>query len=138
MSTTARNTFILLLCVISPACGGAPPPVRMAVAERMPATEGTVMATRGENDNTAIEVRVRHLASPEKIAAEATTYVVWARAEGNGAPQNLGALQVNKELQGTLRTVTPLRTFDLFITAEPSPTVKQPSTEHLLTASIER
>jgi hypothetical protein len=136
MTNPVRIVLLFLLAVA--ACGGEPPTVRMAVANGMPAAEGTVLATRADNDNTAVEVRVRHLASPEKIAPEATTYVVWARPSGAGSPQNLGALKVDKDLQGTLKTVTPLRTFDVFITAEPSPTVRQPSSAHLLTASIER
>jgi len=50
--------------------------------------------------------------------------VVWARADGAGSAQNLGALHVDKDLDGTLKTVTPLRTFDVFITAESSPTAR--------------
>ncbi len=110
----------------------------MSVTERMPAAEGSVMVAKADNDNTALEVRVRHLASPEKIAPEATTYVVWARASGADVVQNLGALKVDKDLQGTLKTVTPLRTFDVFITAESSPTVQSPSSDGLLIASVER
>jgi hypothetical protein len=137
MINTAR-TLLLLLLTAGAGCASSPPTVRMAVATRMPAAEGTVMATEGPNENTALEVRVKHLASPEKIRPEATTYVVWARASGAGSPQNLGALQVDEKLQGTLKTVTPLRTFDLFITAEASPTAPAPSDERLLTASIQR
>jgi hypothetical protein len=132
------QSIVLFLLTTGGGCASSPPIVQMSVAARMPAAEGTVIATRAENDNTALEVRVQHLASPEKIAPEATTYVVWARANGADSAQNLGALHVDKDLQGTLKTVTPLRTFDVFITAEPSPTARRPTSEHLLTASLER
>jgi len=137
MIKIARNAALLLV-VTAAACAGAPPKVRMSVTERMPAAEGTVVVAQAENDNTALEVSVRHLAPPEKIAPEATTYVVWARASAAGRVQNLGALKVNDDLQGTLKTVTPLRTFDVFITAEASPTAQSPSSDGLLTASVER
>lgn len=129
---------VLFLLAAGAGCASAPPAIPMSAAERMLAAEGTVMATGTENGNTALEIKVRHLASPEKIAPEATTYVVWARASGTESPQNLGALHVDKELQGTLKTVTPLRTFDVFVTAESSPTAREPSAEKLLTASIKR
>jgi hypothetical protein len=131
-----RNAALLLV-VTAAACAGAPQ-VRMSVTERMPAAEGTVTVGEAENDNTALEVSVRHLAPPEKIAPEATTYVVWARASAADRVQNLGALKVNDDLRGTLKTVTPLRTFDVFITAEASPTAQSPSSDGLLTASVER
>ena len=137
MSKIIRNAALLLV-VTGTACASAPPKVRMSVTERMPAAEGIVVVAKADNDNTALEVSVRHLAPPEKIAPEATTYVVWARASAANDVQNLGALKVNKDLQGTLKTVTPLRTFDVFITAEASPTAQSPSSDGLLTASVER
>jgi hypothetical protein len=135
MSTTVRSAALLLLAM---AAGCAGPQVRMTVTEQMPAAEGNVKVSEADNENTALEVTVRHLASPEKIAPQATTYVVWARARGADSAQNLGALRVDDDLQGTLETVTPLRTFELFITAEASATSQSPSTPRLLTASVER
>lgn len=38
-----------------------------------------------------------------------------------GAPQNVGALRVDHELRGTLKTLTPLRGLEVFIIAEPEP-----------------
>ena len=77
-------------------------------------------------------------APPEKVSSEATTYVVWVRPGAGGRSQNLGALKVDGDLRGTLSTVTPMRSFDLFITAERSPTVSLPSARNLLSASIAR
>ena len=118
------------------ACASSPPPsVRMVGSNDIPAAEGTVRATPADNGNTALHVEVRHLARPESVSSEATTYVVWVRPSAGGAPQNMGALKVNKDLRGSLNTVTPLRSFDVFITVEGSPTVTSPS-RNLLSASI--
>jgi hypothetical protein len=135
MSKTGRNAALLLLAI---AAGCAGPQVRMTVTEEMPAAEGRVKVGEADNENTALEVTVEHLAAPEKIAPEATTYVVWALATGTDSAQNLGALRVDDDLKGSLETVTPLRAFEVFITAEASATARSPSTPRLLTASVER
>jgi hypothetical protein len=143
MTIFPRNATASLLVAISAgalmnACASAPPTVRMVSSPDIPAAEGTVQATSGDNGNTALHVEVRHLAKPEKVSSEATTYVVWVRPGAGGRPQNLGALKVDGDLRGTLSTVTPMRSFDVFITAERSPTVSLPSARNLLSASIAR
>ena len=103
----------------------------------IPAAQGTIRATPGENGNTRLRVSVRHLAPPKKVRADATTYVVWVQAAG-GAPQNMGALKVDEDLRGTLTTVTPLTSFEVFITLENAATVQEPSAGNLLSASVAR
>lgn len=114
------------------------PPVRMVGSMDNPAAQGTVTATSTDNNNTAVVVDVHHLASPERVQPGATTYVVWARDTGRDTYQNLGALRVDGELHGRLRTVTPLRSFDVLVTAEASPTVTTPASKSVLSATIER
>lgn len=94
-------------------------------------------ASPTENGNTAVEVHVRHLAPPGRLDAAATTYIVWVQAAGETAPQNLGALRVDEKLRGTLRTVTPFRRFDVFVTPEPGPTAVTPTGRRLLSARID-
>lgn len=112
--------------------------VRMTASRDIPAAMGTVVATQTDNDNTKVRVEVEHMAPPQRVSPGATTYVVWARAAGQAAPVNLGALKVDRNLKGTLVTVTPLRNFEVFVTAEPSPTVTTPTSQHFLSASVER
>lgn len=116
-------------------CASGTPTVRMVSSADVPAASGTVKASLTDNGNTALEVEVRHLARPELVQPGATTYVVWARAPGGDA-QNLGALRVDEDLRGTLRTITPLRSFDVFITAESAATAMRPTSRRLLSASI--
>lgn len=109
----------------------------MVSSPDIPAAQGTVRATAGENGNTLLRVFVRHLAPPRKVRSDATTYVVWVQPAG-GAPQNMGALKVDEDLRGTLTTVTPLTSFEVFITLEKSATVQEPSAENVLSASVAR
>lgn len=119
-------------------CTARPRAIRMTTSPTIPAAQGKVTASPATNGNTALRIEVHHLAPPERVASGATTYVVWAQARGQGTSQNLGALRVGSDLRGALNTVTPLRSFTMFITAEPSPTTLMPSSSQLLTVSIQR
>ena len=136
-----KNWFVMVAVVwvaMVAGCRSVTPAVRMVASMDVPAAQGTVKATSTDNGNTALEIEVRHLALPERVQPGATTYVVWARAPGQDAFYNLGALRVDEDLRGTLKTVTPLRTFDVMITAEASPTAMTPSSRRLLSADIQR
>jgi hypothetical protein len=138
MKKSLLITIVLGYVAVASGCGSSPPVVRMVASLDVPAAQGTVKATSTDNNNTAIEVEVHHLAPPERVQPGATTYVVWARATGQDTYQNLGALRVDENLRGTLKTITPLRSFDVMITAEAGPTVMTPTSRRLLSASIER
>jgi hypothetical protein len=132
----ALKMVVSFLLVAGLNCASGPRSIRLQTTPTVPAAEGTVEAKRGPNQNTAVSVEVRHLAKPQRIESGATTYVVWARPLQYGDVQNLGALKIDDELKGKLETVTPLQSFQLFITAEPAPTVSSPSGEPLLTANV--
>ena len=103
----------------------------------VPASQGTVKATAGDNGNTNIAIRVKHLAPPSKVAADATVYVVWIQPR-NAAKQSVGALRVNDNLEGSLDTVTPHRRFLVMVTPEPSGQVAQPTHEPVFTSDVDR
>jgi hypothetical protein len=118
------------------ACG--PSPIRLVGSARTPAAEGSMTVRATSNGNTRIVLDVEHMAPPDHIKADARVYVVWARPlAGDGTPQNLGALVVDKELRGRIDTLTPLRRFELFVTVEPIATAKAPSGDHLLSATVD-
>lgn len=102
-----------------------------------PASEGTVKATEGDNGNTNLTIKVKHLAPPSRIAPDATVYVVWIQP-GNGARQSVGRLTLNDNLEGTLNTVTPHRRFALTVTPEPSGQVAHPTHPPVFVSQVER
>lgn len=85
-----------------------------------------------KNDNTKIDLRVEHLAQPDKLTPRSYYYVVWAKANKDAAPQNIGALSVDHGLAGRLQTEIPLHSCELFLTAEASGESRQPTGERLL------
>jgi hypothetical protein len=131
-----------VLCIaatgwVSSGCGAHKSELKPA--QSVPAAKGEVKAKEGDNGNTLIEVKVEHLAPAKALQDTASTYVVWVRPRtGSTVPQNVGALSVNDQREGSLETVTPLEEFDLLVTPEPSASVTEPSGEPVFTAIVER
>jgi hypothetical protein len=111
---------------------------RLSTSPSLPAVEGKARFGVTINDNTSITLTVKHLAHPQKLTPPSSNYVVWTRATKDSPAQNLGALVVDKDLNGKLVTETALHSFDLFITAEDSGQVQQPSGQPLLWMSYSR
>jgi hypothetical protein len=126
---------LLVLASVSMACGSPTQPMQSGAG--VPASEGTVRATDGDNGSTNVALRVKHLAPPAKVASDATVYVVWVRAR-NANRQNVGALKLNDDLEGSLDTTTPHRQFELSVTPEPSSRVAQPTHDPVFTSHVNR
>lgn len=109
----------------------------MRSASGVPASQGTVDATEGDNGNTKLAVRVKHLADPSRVASGATVYVVWVRPVG-AAMQNVGALTLNSNLEGSLDTVTSQSRFQVSVTPEASRTAEYPTHAPVFTADVDR
>lgn len=110
----------------------------MTASPKVPAAEGSAKFGKAANENTSIDLEVKHLADPEKLTPSAQVYVVWIRPEAGAPAQNIGALIVDKNLTGRLKTVTALHSFELFVTAESSRAPGQPTGDPLLTTSYSK
>lgn len=129
-----------LLAFSPTACGlfgsSAPKQTMLTSAENT-SGEGTVQAKAGSNGNTEMEVRVKHLSSPSKVAADASVYVVWIQPR-NAEIQNVGALEVDDDLVGKLNTTTPHRAFTVTVTPEPSARMASPTHKAVFTSEVNR
>lgn len=111
--------------------------IQLSTSTDIPAAQGTIRVSTTDNGNTQIDCLVEHLALPQSVNPDATIYVVWLRANDvAGQPQNLGALKVDEDLKGSISAMTPLRSFELFITAEPSRVSTLPTSKKLLYANV--
>lgn len=149
---TARMGAIAAFVVTLTACGGgemqkgdatrgiAAGPgssTELATSPKVPAAQGQLSIKDAGNNNTGVELRVQHLANPYKIDPGATTFMVWAKPFAEIARvQPLGALAVNKDLSAELNATTPLKNFELFVTAESSSQVQEPQGDRLLWATV--
>jgi len=111
---------------------------RLSSSPTLPAVDGRAKFTATKNDNTRIELTVKHLPHPGKLTPPANTYVVWTRATKYAPAQNVGALLVDKNLNGKLVTETALHSFELFITAEDSGQIQEPLGQPLLWMNYNR
>src|SRR5687768_15858831 len=92
----------------------------------VPAARGHADVGRDKNGNTKVEIEVEHLAAPENLTPPRTAYVVWFQERGSD-PLNQGALKPNKNLKASFKSITPLKSFDVFVTAEADASTKSPS-----------
>jgi len=111
-------------------------PQEMHAASDVHAGQGTVRVTTGDNGNSKVSIRVKHLAPPSKMAPDSTVYVVWLQPV-DGDSQNVGALLLNSDLEGSLDTVTPHHRFRITITPEPNGQAASPTNEPVFTYNVE-
>jgi hypothetical protein len=108
----------------------------MTAASIVPAARGEVSIDKDKNGNTRLKMTVQHLATVENLTPRAAVYVVWFQERG-GNFENQGQLKVDKNLNGTFETVTSLKSFDVFVTAEQDAGAKEPRGAQVLTATIQ-
>jgi hypothetical protein len=111
--------------------------IQLTAASIVPGARGAIEVGKDHNGNTEIKMAVQHLARPEDLSPPMSTYVVWLQEQGANA-ENEGQLEINKNLEASFRTVTPLKSFDLFVSAEPAATAKSPGGPEVLKANIRR
>ena len=110
---------------------------QLATSAKVPAAQGQLKITDAGNNNTGVELRVQHLATPTKVDRSATTFMVWAKPYAEATRVHpLGALTVNDDLSAQLNATTPLKNFEVFITAESSSQVQEPQGDRLLWATV--
>jgi hypothetical protein len=107
----------------------------MTVSPDIPAAQGKVKFGKADNGNTSIDLMVKYLADPQKLQPPEATYVAWVSSTQDSTPQNVGALKVDNHRKGTLKTITPLQNFQLFVTAEASGQVQAPTGTRLIWAA---
>lgn len=129
---------VLLAAGAAASVAGCAGPEKLSASSALPAAEGTLKCEKAANDNTAIDLKVKHLANPDRLTPPASVYVVWLKTDKDATPQNIGALEVDGDLSGRLKTVTALRRFELFVTAEAAGQAPSPAGAPVLWANCSR
>ncbi|WP_306601054.1 hypothetical protein [Geothrix sp. 21YS21S-2] len=134
ITRTALTTLVLTLspAAVFAATGLFTHATAMNVSPDIPAAQGKVKFSKTNDGNIAIHLSVKYLADPQKLNPPAAIYVVWVGQGKDAVPQNVGALKVEKDREGTLKSVTPLHAFQLFVTAEANGQVQEPVGTKLL------
>lgn len=110
----------------------------LTAAAIVPSASGEVNTSTDHNGNTKLVMKVKHLAKPGRLTPPKTAYVIWIKAPDADAT-NEGQLTVNDKLDATFTSVTPLRNFELIVTAEDDArNAKAPGGLEVLRATIQR
>jgi hypothetical protein len=109
--------------------------VKLNPASSVPAATARAELTHDDNGNTIIDLKVKHLAKPENLTPSRSVYIVWVQPRG-GTPIKQGQLEVNSNLEGEFKTPTTYRSFEIFVTAEDSSSVTQPTGLEVLRQSV--
>lgn len=76
--------------------------------------------------NNTLEVKLSGVPEPSALNPQYTRYVLWAAPPDRQHAINIGQLRVDERKNAEITTLTPLRNFILFITAEPAGDVMTP------------
>jgi hypothetical protein len=142
-----RTGLVIVLSVVAAVgCAHNSSNYPLMANQLVPAASGTVTLKNKDDVNKTLIVRVHHLAPPENLSPEAAakvdntpaghSYVVWLQATESNPPDNIGVLIPDKNLDAELTATTTQKKFNLFVTAEPSPTQNAPTGQHLLQATV--
>jgi hypothetical protein len=134
-----KNYKLVLLTLISfvLALAAAAREDKLTNTGAAPAAEGKAISSTDRNGNTAVEIQVKHMATPQSLTPPRQNYLVWVQPRGQ-SPELLGALRVNSDLEGSLKASTTYKTFDIFVTAEDQLHADQPSSTVVLKGTIDR
>jgi hypothetical protein len=84
--------------------------------------------------NNTLEVKLSNVPDPSSLKPEYTRYVLWAATPDRQQVINVGQLRMNGS-NAQINTLTPLRSFVLFITAEPAGDVSAPGPDTIFEAA---
>ncbi len=103
----------------------------------LPSSVGEVRTAATPDDQTQVTLTVYNLPKPQFVSSDATAYLVWVRPnESSDQAQKLGQLSLDGDA-GNLQAVTPLKEFELVVTAQ-SPTDSTIQGDRILKGLVKR
>jgi hypothetical protein len=97
----------------------------------LPAADAKVKVGTDRNENTLVELVLKHVAPAKRLWPPKLLYVVWAESE-EGKLVQLGQLRVNENREGHFNGTTPFDKLRLVITAEDEPRPEKPRLPYML------
>jgi hypothetical protein len=134
---TARYVRMILLAVVVLATSCAKK-MTFQQSTVVPTAEGRVKIKKDDNGNYAINLKVTHLAPPDRLTPPKKVYIAWLVTENERA-RNIGQLRSTKgfftrKYNASLDAVSVYKPIRIFITAEDDATPTFPGSPTVLTA----
>ena len=139
--TVGRQSFsfnlvpvMMALALTLPFIGTHGDKIQMQTTDLTPAAKGTLTVKRNaKTQTTEVEMKVKHLAPAASLSSSKNDYVVWLKP-ANQPLKKEGVLNVKSDRSAQFKTSTPYQHFQIFVTAEDSPSVQSPHGKKVLTA----
>lgn len=133
MKTGKKVLFITLIFILT-SCATT---TKFPISNIVPAAEIVAKIKQDKNKNYAIEIIAKNLASPDRLNPPKNNYSVWIVTEKNGT-KNLGQL-INKNAKKTvLKTTTPFKVVEIFITTENQGNISYPTGNEISRVSFNK
>ncbi|MDZ7648315.1 MAG: hypothetical protein U5K54_14645 [Cytophagales bacterium] len=122
MITIKRLLFGIVVLLLT-SCAST---VKFPISSVTPAAEITAKMTQDKHKNFVIEVTAYNMASADRLDPPKNNYIVWIVSENNGT-MNIGQLTIKNGEKSYLKTSTPFKVKEIFITAEDESDISYPS-----------
>lgn len=129
-----RNVLLVATLLFLTSCASI---TKFPVSSTLPAAEITAKTKQDKNKNYSIVITAKYLASPDRLNPPKKNYNVWIVTEENGT-KNLGMLTNKNAKTAVLKTRTPFKVIEIFITAEDQGNVSYPNGIEISRTNIKR
>jgi hypothetical protein len=114
----SRTALTLVALATTLAAGGCAKRVRLTALPLARGGQATVRVELTYDRNNALQVQLANVPPPDTFNPQYTRYVLWVATPERQSVVNAGQLRVDQNRKAEIRTLTPFRSFVLFITAE--------------------
>ena len=127
----SSNVAVLLIALLATGCAKNVKFRPLPLAGSGTAT-AKVELTYDRNNN--LEVKLSNVPEPSALKTGYTRYVLWAATPDRQHVVNIGQFRVDEKKNAAIKTLTPLRGFILFITAEAAGDAQTPGPDIIFEA----
>ncbi len=124
---TGKNVLFITLIFILTSCATT---TKFPISNTVPAAEIVAKIKKDKNKNYGIEIVAKNLASPDRLSPPKNNYSVWIVTEKNGT-KNLGQLINKNAKKAVLKTITPFKIVEIFITTEERGNISYPDGDEI-------
>ncbi|MBI4460370.1 MAG: hypothetical protein HY648_09975 [Acidobacteria bacterium] len=118
----------LALLLLSAGCAKR---IRLTALPQAQGGKATARVELTYDRNNTLEIRLENVPEPSQLNPQYTRYVLWVGTPDRQHAVNAGQIRVDESKKAAINTLTPLRHFILFITAEAAGDVTAPGPDVL-------
>lgn len=120
---TIQNLLVITFVVLLTSCATT---TKFPLSSTVPAAEISAKINQDKNKNFVINVVAKNLASADRLNPPKNNYSVWMITD-DGTLKNIGQLTNQNAKTASLKTLTPFKVKEIFITAEDQGNLTYPS-----------